>query len=129
MATAGRSKRVPVRRPTGGSAVTRPAEGVSWTRAHGAIRTLTGRILSIAQRTGKLDVDARVEIGGILVEVQARLDHGEWLLWLDESVPFTQRSAHSYMHLREWAAIHPGPYHKLAPLGPSKIYLLMALDG
>jgi hypothetical protein len=129
MATVGRSKRAPVRRLAGGSEVTRPAGEVSWTRAHGAIRTLTGRILSITQRTGKLDVDARVEIGGILAEVQERLDHGEWLLWLDESVPFTQRSAHSYMHLRQWAAIHPGLYHKLAPLGPSKVYLLMALDG
>jgi len=74
-------------------------------------------------------VDARVEIGGILVEVQEQLDYGEWLLWLDESVPFTERSARSYMVLREWTAVHPGLYQQLAPLGPSKLYLLMALDG
>ncbi len=128
MAT-GRSKRVTVRRGNGNSPVAQPATTVTLTRGSGAIRTLTGRILSITQRTGKLNVDARVEIGGILAEVQEQLDHGEWLSWLDESVPFTQRSAHSYMHLREWAAIHPGLYHKLAPLGPSKVYLLMTLDG
>jgi len=128
MATAGRSKRATVRRPAGEAEPGRAAEPVTLTRRHGAIRTLTGKVLSIVQRTGKLDVEARVEIGGILAEVQGQLDHGEWIRWLDEMVPFTERSARSYMHLQRWATEHPGLCRKLAPLGPSKLYLLMALD-
>ncbi len=124
-----RSKRVTVRRLAGGARVTPAGTEVLLTRRSGAIRTLTAKILTITQRTGKLDVDARAEIGGILEEVRQQLDHGEWLRWLDESVPFTRRSAHSYVHLRQWVVSHPGLYHRLATLGPSKLYLLTALDG
>jgi hypothetical protein len=80
--------------------------------------------LAAAERS---DTEARVAIGGMLRELRTQIRHGEWLRWLESDVPFTSRSAWSYMQLHDWAERHPVNYQRLASLGPTKLYLLIRL--
>jgi hypothetical protein len=73
------------------------------------------------------DAEARVAIGGMLRELREQIRHGEWERWLESDVPFTPRSAWSYMQLHDWAQRHPVNFQQLAPLGPTKLYLLIRL--
>lgn len=50
--------------------------------------------LRVAFRREVADV---VEIGRLLEEAQARLDHGEWLPWLQKELSISSRSASRYM--------------------------------
>jgi hypothetical protein len=63
----------------------------------------------------------------MLRELREQIRHGEWLQWLESDVPFTARSAWSYMQLNDWAQRHPVNFQRLAPLGPTKLYLLIRL--
>lgn len=107
--------------------VVAPDHELSYRRSHQVIRALTQEILELERTTSKNDTDARVSIGERLGEVAHKLAHGEWLPWLDEEVPYAPRTAQQYIALAEWAAANPSPYLKVAPLGPSKVYLLMRL--
>lgn len=49
-----------------------------------------------ALRTG---VAHAIECGRLLIEAKAKVSHGEWLPWLLENVPFSERSARGYMRL------------------------------
>ena len=39
------------------------------------------------------------EIGRLLLEVKTRLEHGEWLPWIDANLPFQRRMAQTYMQI------------------------------
>lgn len=45
----------------------------------------------------KVTVDKAIEIGGLLIEQKAELDHGQWLPWVRENLPFSERLARDYM--------------------------------
>lgn len=42
-----------------------------------------------------------IRIGELLVEQRSRLNHGEWLPWIEAHVPFTGRTARNYIRLWE----------------------------
>ncbi len=42
-------------------------------------------------------IEIGIEIGQILTKIKAALHHGEWLPWLDEFAPFSQRMAYYYV--------------------------------
>lgn len=44
-------------------------------------------------------IEKGFRIGELLTEQKAKLDHGEWLTWLEENVPFTDRTARNYARL------------------------------
>jgi len=69
----------------------------------------------------------RVALGGVLHQVRDRLEHGEWLGWLEGTVPFTARSALNYIELSSWANANGAVFERVAPLGASKVYLLSKL--
>lgn len=73
------------------------------------------------------DARTRVALGGVLNQVRTRLDHGHWLGWLEETVPFTPRSALNYIELASWAQAKQAVFEQIAPLGASKVYLLSRL--
>ena len=73
------------------------------------------------------DARTRVALGGVLDQVRTRLDHGHWLGWLQETVPFTPRSALNYIELASWAGAKRAVFEQIAPLGASKVYLLSRL--
>jgi hypothetical protein len=61
-------------------------EALKITELHDEIMGLASKALDKAQ-----------DIGGRLVKVKKGLKHGEWLPWLEASVPFSQDTANSYM--------------------------------
>jgi hypothetical protein len=88
---------------------------------------LTTSIIDSLAGAERSDAEARVAIGGKLRELRGQIRHGEWLRWLESDVPFTPRSAWSYMQLHDWAQRHPVNFQQLAPLGPTKLYFLIRL--
>jgi len=52
---------------------------------------------SLARQT----FDKAIEIGGLLVEAKAQLKHGEWGQWVEDNLPFTARSASTYMRYHD----------------------------
>ncbi len=42
-------------------------------------------------------IEKGIEIGQILTKVKGALHHGEWLPWLDDFAPFSQRMAYYYV--------------------------------
>jgi len=49
----------------------------------------------------RTSLDKAFRIGELLIHEKSRLDHGQWLLWLEQNVPFTDRCARNYMRLYE----------------------------
>jgi len=47
--------------------------------------------------TVKTTFDQAIEIGQLLIEQKAELPHGQWGEWVNENLPFTVRTASSYM--------------------------------
>lgn len=83
------------------------------------IETITAEILN-AKRAGG---EAILRIGQALLDAKSMLPHGEWLLWLEERVDFSERAAQNFMRLtREYS--NP---QTLADLGASKALALLAL--
>lgn len=83
------------------------------------LETVTAEILTMKQDAG----NAILGIGQRLIEVKARLPHGEWLPWLEDRVEFSERTARNFMRLaREWTN-----RQALADLGAAKALLLLAL--
>lgn len=83
------------------------------------IETITNEILA-AQRAGG---EALLTIGRGLIEVKAKLPHGEWLTWLAEKVNYSERTAQRLMKIaREWS--NPTA---VSDLGARKAFMLLAL--
>ena len=91
------------------------------------IAQLTSQILELNARVNRSDTSARVAIGALLGQVQELLGPSAWLEWLAGAVPFTPRTAQTYVHLHRWSEANPAHYPLLAPLGPSKLALLSRL--
>ena len=83
------------------------------------IETITGEILD-AKRAGG---EAVLTIGKRLIEAKAMLSHGDWLLWLETRVEFSERTAQNFMRL----ARHYSNPQTLADLGSSKALMLLAV--
>ena len=49
----------------------------------------------------KMTLGKAIEIGGLLVEQKAELKHGEWLSWVKENLPFSERLARDYMKFHD----------------------------
>lgn len=45
-----------------------------------------------------------IEIGGLLLEAQDQLEHGDWLPWLEREFDFSERTAQNYMAVHRFAA-------------------------
>jgi hypothetical protein len=65
-------------------------------------------------------------IGGLLIEAQEQLDHGEWLPWLKENFGSTPRTAQNYMKAAKFAAKNEIVSH--LKLRPSCIYRISGDD-
>lgn len=63
----------------------------------------------------------------MLHQVRDKLEYGQWLSWLEVTVPFTARSAQNYIELSAWAQASPARFEQVAPLGASKVYLMSKL--
>ncbi len=70
-------------------------------RRHALVRKLTEQLLELSRTAGQGDVQARVEIGGLLRDVKLTLEHGDWMAWLEEEVPYGDRTARGYIDLFE----------------------------
>jgi len=88
------------------------------------IARLTAVTQAILTRFNGGDARIRVELGGVLREVRGRLPHGQWLDWLDATVPSTHRAAQNYIELAKWAETSPALFERVAPLGASKVFLI-----
>ena len=42
-----------------------------------------------------------IRCGDLLIEAKAGLEHGQWLPWLKENCPFSERTAQAYMRLAQ----------------------------
>jgi len=65
------------------------------------IRELCDEIFSAA----RMSVDRAIEIGGLLVGVKERLEHGQWLPWLASNTQLSPKTAQRYMYYfdkRDW---------------------------
>lgn len=97
-----------------------PAEGGVPAAQERTIEEITADILR-AQQTGG---EALLIIGNGLIEAKAKLNHGEWLDWLGESVNYSPRTAQKLMKLaREWTNANA-----LAHLGAAKAFSLLVLS-
>ena len=59
------------------------------------IRSLHGDVLQAA----RLSFEKGVRIGELLTEIKKRCGHGNWLQYLEENLPFPERTAQQYMRL------------------------------
>ena len=67
--------------------------------------------------------EAILEIGNRLIEAKEQLQHGEWMDWLENSIDFSDATAHRFMRLaREYS--NPS---LVTDLGTSKALVLLAL--
>jgi chromosome segregation ATPase len=84
-----------------------------------SIEVITGEIVELKKQAG----EAILEIGRRLIEAKDMLSHGEWQVWLEEQVEFSERSAQRFMRLaREWS--NPTA---LSDLGATQALALLAL--
>jgi hypothetical protein len=91
------------------------------------VPVVTAELSSRLETWNRNDAKTRVAIGQLLAEVKAQMPHGEWLAWLDREMPFSARSAQLFMEIADWAAANPARFDQLAPLGPSKLYVLFKM--
>ena len=91
------------------------------------VEVLRGEILQLVAATQADDVAARAEVGGKLKAAKAALQHGEWLPWVAKNLPFSAASAKRSIQLFELRKGHPEVLGKLAPLGLTKVYVLLKL--
>ncbi len=67
-------------------------------------------------------------IGGLLRDVKLTLEHGDWMTWLEEEVPYSDRTARGYIDLFEWTQQEPTLYEHVAPLGTTKVIMLSRMS-
>jgi hypothetical protein len=92
-----------------------------------SVARLTAQVKALLSQWNGGDARTRVALGSVLEKVRVQLDHGQWLGWLEGTVPFTARSAQNYIELADWAEASPAVFERVAPLGASKVYLLSKL--
>lgn len=63
-----------------------------------------------------------IQIGCKLIEAKKQLSHGEWGVWLENKVEFSQRTANQFMRIAKEFGSNP---EMLADLGITKIGLLL----
>jgi hypothetical protein len=63
-----------------------------------------------------------IAIGDLLIEAQARLEHGQWLAWLEEHFGSTDRTAENYINAARFAAKFETVSN--LKLRPTALYLL-----
>lgn len=97
-----------------------------WQRNREVAR-LTREILDLQRDVSAKVVDAVVQMGARMRQVQATLDHGEWIAWLRTAVPFDRRTVTRAMRLSEWAEAEPRELQRLEHLGPTKLAKLAPL--
>ena len=113
--------------PGQGGAPPTPARPPADATAAAEIARLTAEAKALLSQSNGGDARSRVALGGVLQKVHERLDHGQWLLWLEATVPFTPRSAQNYIELSAWASATPAVFERVATLGASKVYLISKL--
>ena len=59
------------------------------------IISLHGEIINAARTT----LDKAIRIGELLTEQKASLKHGQWLPWVNDNLPFEQKTAWRYMNI------------------------------
>ncbi len=91
------------------------------------VARLTAQARALLAQSQGGDARSRVALGAVLQQVHAKLEHGQWLGWLERTVPFTARSAQNYIELSAWAEARPAVFERVAPLGASKVYLMSKL--
>ena len=67
-------------------------------------KTRIDKILSLHEEIAgylKLTLDRAIHIGGLLTEQKADLQHGQWLPWIRENMPFSKRLAQDYIRFYE----------------------------
>ena len=66
-------------------------------------------------------------MGKLLIEVKGELNHGNWLFWLNDNVPFTAATAKRAIQLWHLSQSDPDAFEALRPLGLTKAYKLMSM--
>ena len=84
------------------------------------------RLHSEIVEAGRTMIDKAIQIGELLTEEKSKLEHGEWLTWLEEHIPFTRATAANYIRLYDRqdefkckTDLHLGAAYRLLAL-PSK---------
>jgi hypothetical protein len=105
----------------------RTADTPEWQRNR-EVAKLTKEILALQREASTKVVAIVVQMGGKMRQVQASLEHGQWLSWLATAVPLSLRTVQNAMRLSEWAEQDPREIGRLEHLGPTKLYMLAPLD-
>lgn len=104
----------------------RRTDSLEWQRNR-EVQRLTKEILALQRDAGAKVAAAAVEMGAKMRQIQAVLEPGQWLRWLETAVPFTRRTITNYMRLSAWAEEQPRELGRLEHLGPTKLYMLAPL--
>ncbi len=91
------------------------------------VAKLTYDILELHRASGMRAVAARAEMGRLLLKVRHRVEHGDWIRWLQRHAPFTRRTAARAIVLHQLKHTDPQRFARLAPLGISKANVLVTL--
>lgn len=81
----------------------RPTEAQQFTRQERQLLEKTKRLIEIAM---KKQTQSVFEIGKLLINAKTEISHGAFLPWVDENLPFKQRTAQLYMRLAEVLSHH-----------------------
>lgn len=108
------------------TAAARDPDIPDWQRNREVAR-LTKEILVLERETGAKVVATVVEMGTKMRQIQAALEPGQWLSWVETAVPFTTRTIQSAMRLSVWAEEQPHELGRLEHLGATKLYMLAPL--
>lgn len=91
------------------------------------VQRLTKEILALQREAGAKLAAAVIAMGSKMRQIQAALEPGQWLAWLETAVPFDRRTIANYMRLSEWADDDPREVGRLEHLSPTKLYMLAPL--
>lgn len=73
---------------------------------------------------GTMSVTAAALAGGRLIEVKARLPHGQWLAWLELELGLSEASARRWMQVHRFVAGLPSSLDDLSGIELQAMYLL-----
>ena len=102
------------------------ADPPEWQKSR-EVQRLTKEILSLQREAGAKVTAAVIAMGTKMRQIQASLEPGQWLAWLETAVPFDRRTITNYMRLSEWSEEDPREVGRLEHLGPTKLYMLAPL--
>ncbi len=108
--------RAPQKIPKGGGPGEPPTE----------LEIITGDIKQLHATAAKKSVKACAEIGRLLILARNMVAHGAWGTYLQREVPYTQRTAERAMDLYRFSLQHPELFEKVATLGVSNAYFIVA---